>query len=380
MHPKVATSEGSRSEVADVLNKLGSKVENIGLNTWQLRTLNAIKKCRTAALGGHVDACDECGNMSISYNSCRNRHCPKCQGKNREDWILKRETELLPVPYFHVVFTLPEAINPLAMHHPKLVYDNLFEATWQTLRQFGKNQGVQMGMIAVLHTWGQNLSLHPHLHCIVPGGGVDKNGQWKNIRADGKFLFHVKALSKVFRAKFCEKLKQQDAVQYQKIREELWQNPWVVFAKRPFGSPKSVVEYLGRYTHKIAISNHRIKSIDNENVTFDYKDYKQKGIKKQMTLTHQEFIRRFALHILPKRFVKIRHYGFLSSTWKRQKLQNLQLSLGIQPKAKQEKNATLSKCPNCKTGNLHTLLVFDKRGPPKSYLGVRQHSVPCSTN
>jgi len=380
MRPKVATSEGSRSEVADVLNKLGSEVENIGLNTWQLRTLNAIKKCRTAALGGHIDGCDECGNVSISYNSCRNRHCPKCQGKNREDWILKRETELLPVPYFHVVFTLPEAINPLAMHHPKLVYDTLFETAWQTLRQFGKNQGVQMGMIAILHTWGQNLSLHPHLHCIVPGGGVDKNGQWKNIRADGKFLFHVKALSKVFRAKYCEKLKQQDAVQYQKMREELWQQPWVVFAKRPFGSPKSVVEYLGRYTHKIAISNHRIKSIDNQTVTFDYKDYKQKGAKKQMTLTHQEFIRRFALHILPKRFVKIRHYGSLSSTWKRQKLQNLQQSLGIQPKAKQEKKAALPKCPCCKTGNLHTLLVFDKRGPPINFLGVRQHSVPCSAN
>jgi hypothetical protein len=380
MHPKVATANGSRNELADVLNILGSQVENIGLNTWQLRTLNAIKKCRTAALGGHIDACDECGNMSISYNSCRNRHCPKCQGKNREDWILKRETELLPVPYFHVVFTLPEAVNPLAMHHPKLVYDTLFETAWQTLQQFGKNQGVQMGMIAVLHTWGQNLSLHPHLHCIVPGGGVDKNGQWKNIRADGKFLFHVKALSKVFRAKYCEKLKQQDAVQYQKLREELWQQPWVVFAKRPFGSPKSVVEYLGRYTHKIAISNHRIKSIDNENVTFDYKDYKQKGIKKQMTLTHQEFIRRFALHILPKRFVKIRHYGFLSSTWKRQKLQHLQQSLGVQPKAKQQKKVDLPKCSCCKIGNLHTLLVFDKRGPPKNFLGVRQHSVPYSAN
>jgi hypothetical protein len=380
MHPKVATTEGSRSELADVLNKLGSQVENIGLNAWQLRTLNAIKKCRTAALGGHIDACDECGNVSISYNSCRNRHCPKCQGKNREDWILKRETELLPVPYFHVVFTLPEAINPLTIHNQKLVYNTLFEATWQTLQQFGKNQGVQMGMIAVLHTWGQNLSLHPHLHCIVPCGGVDKNGRWKNISAEGKFLFHVKALTKVFRAKFCEKLQQQDAVQYQKIRAELWEKPWVVFAKRPFGSPKSVVEYLGRYTHKIAISNHRIQSIGKQTVTFDYKDYKQKGAKKQMTLTHQEFIRRFALHILPKRFIKIRHYGFLSSTWKRHKLQNLQQSLGIETKVEQKKKADLPKCSCCKIGNLHTLLVFDKRGPPKNFLGVRQHSVPCSAN
>lgn len=370
----------SGSEVADVLNKLGNKLENIGLNAWQLRTLYAIKKCRTASLGGHIDACDECGNVSISYNSCRNRHCPKCQGKNREDWIQARETELLPVPYFHVVFTLPEAINPLAIHNPKLVYNTLFEAAWQTLQQFGVNQSVQMGMIAILHTWGQNLSLHPHLHCIVPGGGIDKNGQWKNIRADGKFLFHVKALSKVFRAKFCEKLNKKDKVQYQNIRAELWKKDWVVFAKRPFGSPKSVIEYLGRYTHKIAISNHRIQSIDNETVTFNYKDYKQKGAKKQMTLTHQEFIRRFALHILPKRFVKIRHYGFLSSTWKRQKLKNLQHQLGIQPKEKKVKTEVLPKCPCCNTGNLRTILIFDKRGPPNWYLGARQNTVSCSEN
>lgn len=378
MQPKVACIERSRSEVADVIKKLGSKIENIGLNAWQLRTLNAIKKCRTAALGGHIDACDECGNVSISYNSCRNRHCPKCQGKNREDWIQARETELLPVPYFHVVFTLPEAINSLAIHNPKLVYNTLFEAAWQTLSQFGKNQGVQMGMIAILHTWGQNLSLHPHLHCIVPGGGIDKNGQWKNIRADGKFLFHVKALSKVFRAKFCEKLNQKDKIQYQKIREELWKKDWVVFAKRPFGSPKSVVEYLGRYTHKIAISNHRIQSINNETVTFNYKDYKQKGTKKQMTLTHQEFIRRFALHILPKRFVKIRHYGFLSSTWKRQKLKNLQQHFGIKLKEKQAKTIVLPKCRCCKVGNLQTILVFYQRGPPKWYLGARQNTVSYS--
>jgi hypothetical protein len=155
-------------EVADVLNKLGSKLEDLGLNSWQLRTLFALKKCRTSALGGHIDACDECGNISISYNSCRNRHCPKCQGRNREDWIQTRETELLPVPYFHVVFTLPEVLNKTALHEPKMLYDILFESAWETLQTFGKNKNLQMGMIAVLHTWGQNLSLHPHLHCIVP--------------------------------------------------------------------------------------------------------------------------------------------------------------------------------------------------------------------
>lgn len=366
-------------EVADVLKKLGSQVENMGLNPWQLRTLSAIRKCRTSALGGHIDACDDCGNISISYNSCRNRHCPKCQGKNRDDWIRARETELLPVPYFHVVFTLPDSINPLAIHQPRVVYDTLFESAWETLRTFGKNKGVQTGMIAVLHTWGQNLSLHPHLHCIVPGGGVDKNGKWQNIRTDGKFLFPVKALSKVFRAKYCEKLKAKNPIGYEQIRQELWQKTWVVFAKRPFGSPKAVVEYLGRYTHKIAISNRRIKGIDGQNVTFDYKDYRQSGIKKQMMLTHQEFIRRFAMHILPKRFVKIRHYGFLSSTWKRQKLKVLQEGLQVKVLEKSERKPFLPKCPCCKIGNLHTIAVFDKRGPPAWYLGAGQNSIPCES-
>ena len=367
-------------EVADVLNKLGSKLENLELNSWQLRTLFALKKCRTSALGGHIDACDECGNISISYNSCRNRHCPKCQGRNREDWIQTRETELLPVPYFHVVFTLPDVLNKTALHEPKMLYDILFESAWETLQTFGKNKNLQMGMIAVLHTWGQNLSLHPHLHCIVPGGGVDESGAWKNIRSDGKFLFSVKALSKVFRAKFCEKLKanlkdkfnENQENEYEKIRQSLWEKPWVVYAKKPFGSPKSVVEYLGRYSHKIAVSNQRIRKIDAETVTFSYKDYRQKGIKKQMVLSHEEFIRRFAMHILPKRFVKIRHYGFLSSTWKRIKLKNLQQKLGIQPKEKLPPKVFQPKCSCCKVGNLVTIATFDLRGPPQWFLEMSQ--------
>ena len=379
MSAKIASSPRG-FEVADVLNVLGSRLEDLGLNSWQLRTLSALKKCRTSALGGHIDACDECGNISISYNSCRNRHCPKCQGKNREKWIGMRENELLPVPYFHVVFTIPDTLNSLALHQPKMLYDFLFESAWETLQTFGKNKNLQMGMIAVLHTWGQNLSLHPHLHCIVPGGGVDENGAWKNIKNDGKFLFSVKALSKVFRAKFCEKLKanlkdkfnENQENEYGKIRQSLWEKPWVVYAKKPFGSPKSVVEYLGRYTHKIAISNQRIREIDAGTVTFSYKDYRQKGIKKQMVLSHAEFIRRFAMHILPKRFVKIRHYGFLSSTWKRIKLKNLQQNLGIQPKEKLPPKAFQPKCRCCKVGNLVTIATFDLRGPPTWFLEMSQ--------
>ena len=234
-----------RFEIAEIISRLGNEVENLGLNTWQLRTLSAIRRCRTAALGGHVDACDGCGNISISYNSCRNRHCPKCQGHKREEWIQAREQELLPVPYFHVVFTLPSELNPLSIHKPKAVYDILYESTWETLSQFGNTQGLKMGMIAILHTWGQNLSLHPHLHCIVPGGGTDKNGDWKNIRSDGKpvcrpgrFLFPVKALSKVFRAKYVSKLRTRNLGD-QSLYDPLFKKNWIVYAKKPLSADKA---------------------------------------------------------------------------------------------------------------------------------------------
>ena len=366
-------------EVAQVLTGLGEEVEQLGLNEWQLRTLSAIRRCRTAALGGHIDACDDCGNISISYNSCRNRHCPKCQGHKKEEWIQNRISDLLPVPYFHVVFTLPSELNPLALHSPKDVYDALFAASWQTLETFGCNKGVQTGMIAVLHTWGQNLSLHPHLHCIVPGGGTDKYGIWQNITADGKFLFPVKALSKVFRAKYVAALSAKLELD-KGLREALFSKDWVVYAKKPFGNAHAVIEYLGRYTHKIAISNHRISALDEKSVSFSYKDYKAKGEKKIMALSRQEFIRRFAMHILPKRFVKMRHYGILSSTWKRKKLKALQLSLKVVVKLKEDKpNTRLRKCSCCKTGNLITIAVFGIRGPPESYFGISQSLPPCES-
>lgn len=355
-------------EVAEVLELLGKGVLDLGLNTWQLRTLWAIQRCRTAGLGGHIDACDSCGNMSISYNSCRNRHCPKCQGHKKEEWIQARESELLPVPYFHVVFTLPQELNQLALYESKEVYDALFRASWQTMETFGRRKGVQMGMISVLHTWGQNLSLHPHIHCIVPGGGVDSAGNWQSIRADGKFLFSVKALSKVFRAKYVAILAEKIDLE-KELRESLFKKDWVVYAKRPFGSPKSVVEYLGRYTHKVAISNHRLQSIDEEKVSFSYKDYRNQGKKKVMSLTHQEFIRRFAQHILPKRFVRIRHYGFLSSTWKREKFKKIKAIFKIQPVEKQVPQTLNRKCRCCGVGNLVTIFCFDQRGPPAFYMG-----------
>jgi hypothetical protein len=251
-----------RYQVADVLKKHWSQVEEQPhIRGWQLRTLSAIMRCRTADMGGHVDACSDCGLVRISYNSCRNRHCPSCQGRKREAWIQAREADLLNVPYLHVVFTLPAELNALALYQPKAVYDTLFEAAWQTLLVFGKDEkhlGARPGMIAVLHTWGQTLTLHPHLHCIVPGGGLSKAGFWKKAKTQGKFLFPVKAMSKVFRAIYARQLKDRLPDVDRQLVNALFKKAWVVYAKRAFGGPESVVEYLGRYTVSIRLSPYLI--------------------------------------------------------------------------------------------------------------------------
>lgn len=358
-------------EVASVLRR--ANIIDASLSIHRQKTLRAIAQCRTAALGGHVDACNECGTVRISYNSCRNRHCPKCQGHKRKEWIHKREADLLPCTYYHVVFTLPQELNPLALHQPWLVYDALFTAAWCTLNQFGCTEGLQLGMIAVLHTWGQNLSLHPHLHCIVPGGGIDDKGKWKPQLRSNKFLIAVKALGKVYRAKYVQQLREK-RIADKTLTESLFQKDWVVYAKRPFGGPKQVIEYLGRYTHKVAISNHRITHVDEATASFSYKDYRDGSTQKQMTLSNGEFVRRFAQHILPPRFVRIRHYGILSSSWKRGKLQALQASLQVERK-QQPVNTMLRKCPCCKTGTLITIEVFGQRGPPHKYL-LENQAVP----
>lgn len=322
-------------------------------------------------MGGHVDACSDCGMVRISYNSCRNRHCPKCRGNKREAWIAAREADLLPVPYFHVVFTLPDTLNRLALHQPKAVYDALFEAAWGTINTFGinpKNLGAATGMISILHTWGQQLSLHPHLHCIVPGGGLSKQGKWKTAKSHGKYLFPVKAMSKVFRAKYVEALKARIHPE-KSLMNELFKKEWVVFAKRPFfGNPKSVIEYLGRYTHKIAISNHRIKGIDEKTVTFSYKDYRKGARQCLMRLDAMEFIRRFSMHILPKGFVRIRHFGILSSTSKKETIPIIRDQLPkedvLLPEARILEPYNPKLCPHCKTETMVSLEILPKRGPP----------------
>lgn len=362
-------------EVADVLERyLDRSQSEAKLNSWQWRCLNALRRCRTAALGGHIDECKECGYAKMSYNSCRNRHCPKCQGQNRERWIQMRERELLPVKYFHVVFTLPSELNRLCLEDPKTMYSLLFKTAWSVMQSFAANPnhlGAQIGMIAVLHTWGQNLSLHPHLHCIVPAGGMDEQNTWRICRGRGNYLFPVHQLSSVFRARMLKAIRKHMNVTDKAALEQAYQKNWVVYAKQAFGGPHQVIEYLGRYTHKVAISNARLTRLDEQDqVHFKYKDYKQGGKKKQMPLNAVEFIRRFALHILPRGFVRIRHFGILASSNKYRKLNQIRQMLGQEPIQKLKKGSGFEgyPCPCCQTGTMRILFSFDQRGPPEEYL------------
>ena len=350
----------------------------------QHRVLNAIEHCRTSYFGGHVDKCNNCNHTRISYNSCRNRHCPKCQSTNKERWIQAREQDLLPTTYFHVVFTIPQELNVYCLNYPKELYNILFEASKETIETFAgdaKHLGAQTGMISILHTWGQNLSLHPHVHMIVPGGGITESGFWKQSKSNGTFLFPIKAMSIVYKNKFMEKLKlfleREKIILDVQFRRNLYNKNWVVYAKQPFLGPKQVIEYLGRYTHKIAISNHRIKNVAQGKVTFSYKDYAHGGVNKLMILEAREFLRRFCLHILPPQFVKMRHYGLLASRNK-QKLKLLQLKMGLVPIKKEKvewKEITKTKlnfdvdaCPYCKTGRMIRILSFDANAPPLDFI------------
>lgn len=293
---------------------------------------------------------------------------------------MDRESELLPVPYYHMVFTLPQHLNELLPKHDKIIYSSLLKAAWLTIKAFGEDPkylGAKMGMVSILHTWGQQLWLHPHVHCIVPAGGITKSGKWKQSRYAQKYLFPKRALSNVFRAKFMELLRQKMEVP-QSIAKKLFAKPWVVYAKRPFASPKTVVEYLGRYTHKVAISNHRIIKVDDKNVSFFYKDYRDAAKKKIATISGWEFLRRFAKHILPHGFMRIRHYGILASRNKALEL-NLAKTHFKQPQWQKQKYSwqqiarerlhfNPECCPHCKQDSLITIkIIVPKRGPPKQF-------------
>lgn len=356
-------------EVADVIQRNGHQLSDIVPNLWKLRTLRTIAACRSEALGYHIDQCTnpDCKEVHISYNSCRNRHCPKCQGHKREEWMQKRESEIINAPYYHVVFTLPEELNSLCLAQPSLMYGALFKTAWSVIKDFAANHkfmGARTGMIAILHTWGQNLSLHPHLHCIVPGGGVSCSGKWKPAKGKDKYLFPVKSMSKVFRARYAEFLRK-DFDLNDALYRCVFSKNWVVYCKRPFYGPSQLIEYLGRYTHKIAISNHRILSLDNGSVIFSAKDYRKGGNKTTVNLDDREFIRRFALHILPRGFTRIRHYGMLSSAVKHAIIPLLQQQTGLKelPVRKKIKHRI---CPVCQKGELITLAIIKPRGPPLS--------------
>jgi len=298
----------------------------------KLRALDALQKCRTSYMGGHVEACTDCGQVRIANNSCRNRHCPKCGAIDKEKWIMAREADLLPVKYFHVVFTVPDKLNGLFMNNQVPMYNLLFTTAWDVLNDFGDTKkwiGGRIGATAILHTWGQNLQYHPHLHFIVPAGALMNNGKWKNARNRGKYLFKVENLSNVFRARFVEKARKlvNDGLLSGKVPNGLFDNDWVVYAKQPFGGPKQVINYLGRYTHRTAISNDRILNVNENSVTFTWKDYANDYKKQVTTLDGEDFLRLFCMHILPPRFTRIRHYGILSSASKTKSLAIIRAAL-----------------------------------------------------
>jgi len=354
-------------ELAEIVRRHGHRLAN--LTGEQQRILRAIASCRTAALGGHVESCDQCQYRRIAYNSCRNRHCPKCQASACARWMEDRAAELLPVEYFHVVFTLPDTFNALALANKRVVYGVLFDAVAQTLLEVAANPkrlGARIGFIGILHTWGQNLCLHPHVHCVVPGGGLSPDGsRWISCRAG--FFLPVRVLSKVFRGKFIDLLKRvrgqgkligaENDDAFEQLLDASVRHDWVVYAKPPFGGPEQVLKYLARYTHRIAISNRRLVSADNQSVTFTWKDYAHNNKPRTMTLDGAEFLRRFLLHAVPTGFMRIRHFGLLANRVRKENLAVCRQRLNARAPANLSvlnNNAQQHHCcPECKCGTLH---------------------------
>jgi predicted Zn-ribbon and HTH transcriptional regulator len=320
-------------EVADIVRAHAARFveKNAWLTYQHLTVLRAIARCRTADLGGHIDHCKGCGHEAVSYNSCRNRHCPKCQAQARLRWVAARERELLPIAYFHVVFTLPHELNALCRYNARILYDLLFAASAATMLEVAANParlGAHIGFISILHTWGQNLLLHPHVHCIVPAGGFSSDYKsW--VHPKYAFFLPVTVLGSVFRAKFAEGLRRAHAraelrfcastnelrarKRFDAFIDSLFNKDWVVYAKPAFGGPTQVLRYIGRYTHRVAISNHRLLSFDGDQVTFRWRDYARGNKQRKMTLDSTEFLRRFVEHVLPRGFVRIRHFGYLAN-------------------------------------------------------------------
>jgi hypothetical protein len=380
--PKLAAGE-ARPELADIFRSHGESYHKThSLSASQRKVMRAVSVCRTKELGGHLKQCDTCGFEHPTYNSCRNRHCPKCQSLAKAQWLQKQTSELLPVGYFHLVFTLPHEFNRLILAHKKIVLALLFKAVSETLLEFGQRRfGATMGIIAVLHTWDQTLKDHFHLHCLVPAGALSfDHSRW--ISARKNFLFPVKALSRVFRGKFLDLLEHAcDKGKIPAANNEIKasrQKNWVVYAKKPFGSPQTVLDYLGRYTHRVALSNDRILKVQNGEITLSYRDRKDGNRKKTILLDAHEFIRRFLLHVLPEGFMRVRHFGFLANRSKKQALTQCRKLLGANPASLQSPSESakdlllritgidLSRCPSCHNG---TLIVVAELPPISSSSG-----------
>lgn len=367
----------TRFEIASVIKRYGADYRiSHHPNNYQLTVLNTLQQCRTAELGGHRDVCDACGHEQFSYNSCGNRHCPKCQVARQMIWAEDRMRDALHVKHFHFVFTVPEELNRVCITDSLFFYNAMFSSVWDTLQGFGyTHYGVETGAVCVLHTWGQNLSLHPHIHCIVPAAGLTVRGQLKSIIKEGKYLYPVRQLSVAFRGKLLDKLKRnfkkRDLLaDHQQAIDRCYAKPWVVYCEPPLGSALQIVSYLGQYTHRVAISNTRIRNINEQGVTFAYKDYKNNANQRLMTLDGVEFLRRFVMHILPRRFVKIRYFGIMGSKYKNQlrpfkfkpdfvemtesRFQRIVRLTGYNP----------CQCPACKTGNMLPVEILPRIRSP----------------
>lgn len=365
-------------EIADVIKRFGRQyIGQYQPNAYILRTLDALTKCRTSALGGHKYLCDCCGKERISYNSCGNRHCPKCQATKQAFWAEDRMNQALAVKHFHIVFTVPEELNTICLLNSKAFYNNLFQSVWSTLQTFGySHYGVESGAICVLHTWGQNLSLHPHVHCIVPAAGFTLAGNLKRISKKGKYLYPVHMLSSMFRGKLLQILKnwlkhRKLLPQYQSLIDTVRGKDWVVFCEPSFGSPGHIVKYLAQYTHRVAITNQRLLEADDSGVSFLHKDYREDGRKKPTKLGGVEFLRRFCSHILPHRFVKIRHYGIYGSKFKSMvKRENNKMAVEVKETTQQRMlrltGFDMYQCPFCKKGRMVAVEIVPRVRSPTS--------------
>ena len=355
--------------LGEIVRRIGPRYEQTHrLTRPQRRALRAISLCRTPALGGHLDQCSRCGFRHMVWHSCRNRHCPRCQAEARKRWLVERKRDLLPVPYFHVVFTVPDSLNAFALAGPRRFYDILFAATRETLLVISsdpKRLGARIGALAVLHTWGQTLTLHPHIHCVVPAGGFSLDGRrWLRARRNNFFL-PVRVLGRYFRRRFLEMLRKalrDDGAFRSRVghAEDLLSRAagkeWIVYAKRPFGGPEQVLSYLAAYTHRIAISNRRILGFDGDRVRFLYKDYRDGHREKLMELDANEFLRRYLLHVLPERFVRIRHFGFLANRVRSGNLELARHQLGaLPPQSADPEDSPVPRCPSCHVGSMITI-------------------------